>query len=169
MLAHHSFNGKCNGRHKKLLDENYISEYDIDTLSVNEELKESSLNSEEWDGVAKSNKSSLFNRMDVFCEKQIFNFLDSFYQLMNKKVNNWDEKRTIRIEIIKLALIPLSLLMLSLFIFLKLCSIFKDLASNSSSGEGILLAFTLAMFSSIIYGIFYAYKKYKKYKMIKKK
>ncbi|SBT00658.1 Plasmodium exported protein (Pm-fam-a like), unknown function, partial [Plasmodium malariae] len=172
LLAHYSVNGKFDVLYSKVLDEEDISENNKDTLLKNEELKDSTLNRVEWDKVAKSNKSSLFSRVDVYCEKQIFSLLDSFDKIRNnEEINYWEKCKAINRKKIKLALIPLSLLVLSLSVFLKLGHRFKDLYTEGNSDllTIILLGLIFAIIISIVLGIIYTYKKIKKYRMIKKK
>ncbi|SBT86028.1 Plasmodium exported protein, unknown function [Plasmodium malariae] len=172
LLAHYSVNGKFDVLYSKVLDEEDISENNKDTLLKNEELKDSTLNRVEWDKVAKSNKSSLFSRVDVYCEKQIFSLLDSFDKIRNnEEINYWEKCKAINRKKIKLALIPLFLLVLSLSVFLKLVHRFKELSTKGSSDllTIVLLGLIFAIIISIVLGIIYTYKKIKKYRMIKKK
>ncbi|SCP02939.1 Plasmodium exported protein, unknown function [Plasmodium malariae] len=170
LLAHYSVNGKFDVLYSKVLDED-VSENNKDTLLKNEELKDSTLKRVEWGKVAKSNKSSLFSRVDVLCEKKIFSLLDSFDKIRNnEEINDWEKCKAINRKKIKLALIPLSLLVLSLSVFLKLVHRFKEPSTKISSDllTIILLGLIFAMIISIVLGIIYTYEKIKKYRMIKK-
>ncbi|SBT87039.1 Plasmodium exported protein, unknown function [Plasmodium malariae] len=164
LLAHHSVN-------EILLDKEDIQENEKDTLLQNKELKGRELNRNAWDKVAKSNNSSLFSRLDTFYEKKIFNILDSLDKLRNNtEINHWDKYRAINRKKIKLALIPVSLILLVILVYSILSSKLKEIATTSDSSvvAFISLGLTFAMFLSIIYGIIYIYKKIKKYGKIKK-
>ncbi|SBS99816.1 Plasmodium exported protein (Pm-fam-a like), unknown function [Plasmodium malariae] len=163
LLAHHSVN-------EILLDKEDIHENEKDTLLQNKELKGRELNRNAWDKVAKSNNSSLFSRLDTFYEKKIFNILDSLDKLRNNtEINHWDKYRAINRKKIKLALIPVSLILLVILVYSILSSKLKETAATSDSSVAFIsLGLTFAMFLSIIYGIIYIYKKIKKYRMIKK-
>ncbi|KAI4833613.1 uncharacterized protein MKS88_000091 [Plasmodium brasilianum] len=172
LLAHYSVNEKFDVLYSKVLDEEDVSENNKDTLLKNEELKDSTLKRVEWGKVAKSNKSSLFSRVDVYCEKQIFSLLDSFDKIRNnEEISYWEKCKAINRKKIKLALIPLFLLVLSLSVFLKLVHRFKELSTKGSSDllTIVLLGLIFAIIISIVLGIIYTYKKIKKYRMIKKK